>query len=77
MVQYQSDISRPAGLLEDTDETNGALKVVEGSHKLRDIDYYDLNIKPAKNIKMVEKIYRHYEEYVVRLIEACNLEEKI
>ena len=63
--------------LEDTDDTNGALKVVEGSHKLRDIDYYDLNIMPAKNIKMVEKIYRDYEEYVVRLVETCNLEERI
>ena len=65
------------GSLEDTDEANGALRVVEGSHKLKDIDYYDLKIKPARNMKMVEKIYREYENYVVALINELGMEEKI
>ena len=30
--------------LEDTDENNGAISVVEGSHKLKDIDFYDFKI---------------------------------
>ena len=63
--------------LEDTDENNGALRVVEGSQKLRDIDYYDLKIKPAKNMKMVEDIYREYEQYVRDLINVLGMEEKI
>ena len=63
--------------LEDTDKVNGALRVVEGSHKLKDIDYYDLKIKPARNMKMVEKIYREYEDYVVALINELGMEEKI
>ena len=63
--------------LEDTDENNGGLCVVEGSHKLKDIDYSDLNIKPAKNMKMVEEIYREYESYVIELISELKLEKKI
>ena len=63
--------------LEDTDEDNGALRVVEGSHKLKDIDYYDLNIKPARNMKMVEKIYRDYENYIVALLDELHMKEKI
>ena len=63
--------------LEDTDERNGGLRVVEGSHKLKDIDYYDLGIKPAKNMKLVESIYREYEQYVRDLLNILGMEEKI
>ena len=63
--------------LEDTDENNGALRIVEGSHKLKDIDYYDLKIKPAKNMKIVENIYREYEQYVRDLISILDMKEKI
>ena len=63
--------------LEDTDKNNGALRVVENSHKLKDIDYYDLGIKPAKNMKMVEDIYREYEQYVRDLVDVLGMEEKI
>jgi len=63
--------------LEDTDENNGALRVIEGSHKLKDIDYFDLKIKPAKNMKIVEKIYREYEQYVRDLISILDMKEKI
>ncbi len=62
--------------LEDTDESNGGLQVVEGSHKLRDIDYFDLKIKPAKNMKLVEGIYREYESYVKNLISALGMEKR-
>jgi ectoine hydroxylase-related dioxygenase (phytanoyl-CoA dioxygenase family) len=60
--------------LEDVDENNGALQIVEGSHKLKDIDYYDLKIQPAKNTKLCEKIYREYENYVSELISVNGME---
>lgn len=63
--------------LEDTNKDNGALRVVEGSHKLKDIDYFDLNIKPAKNMKLVEGIYREYEQYVRKLVDVMGMREKI
>ena len=63
--------------LEDTDENNGALRVVEGSHRLKDIDYYDLKIKPAKNMKITENNYREYEQYVRDILSVSNMKEKI
>ena len=63
--------------LEDADEENGGLRIVESSHNLKDIDYFDLNIKPAKNMKEVELIYRQYEEYVRAVIKSKNLSEKV
>ena len=47
--------------LEDTDEDNGALRVVEGSHKLLDIDYYLLKIEQPKDKKELESNYKCYE----------------
>lgn len=63
--------------LEDTDKNNGALRVVEGSHRLKDIDYFDLKIKPASNMKKVEDIYRHYEKYVKDVVSVLGMKEKI
>ena len=63
--------------LEDADEENGGLRIVESSHNLKDIDYFDLNIKPAKNMKEVELTYRQYEEYVRAVIKSQNLSEKL
>ena len=63
--------------LENTGPHNGALKIIEGSHKLKDIDYADLKLKPAKNMKMLEHNYRIYEKYVSDLVSVLNLKEKI
>ena len=56
--QYQKGFLAASWVaLEDADEENGGLRIVESSHNLKDIDYFDLNIKPAKNMKEVELIY--------------------
>ena len=63
--------------LEDVGLNNGGLTIVPGSHKLKDIDFYDLNISPPKNMKLVEDIYRVYETYIADLVKHMNLEKKI
>ena len=62
--------------LEDTDKDNGALRVIEGSHKLKDIDFFDLKLTPPKNSKQAEDIYKQYEHYVQELVLALNLKER-
>ena len=63
--------------LEDIDENNGALKVVEGSHLLKDLDYFDLNIYPPKYMNGVEQIYREYEHYINEIVTSSKMRQKI
>ena len=63
--------------LEDTDENNGALRIIEGSHKLEDINYFDLKLNIPKNKQEMMSNYRNYEQYVKELKSALGLKEKI
>ena len=48
--------------LEKTDETNGALMVVPGSHKLEIVDYSLFKLSKPKSIIELSKYYKAYEK---------------
>ena len=53
--------------LEKTDEYNGALTVVPGSHKLDIIDYSLFNLKTPSTTEQLSKYYGIYEDYVKKI----------
>lgn len=63
--------------LEDVDECNGPLKVIPGSHKIKDFDYYDLKIDPPLNTKYAEETYRVYENFIKELLSVLGMKEKV
>jgi hypothetical protein len=56
--------------LENTDERNGALHYYPGSHKLPDVEYVDLGLRPGK------EFYPRYEEYIRGVIESAGLKKE-
>jgi ectoine hydroxylase-related dioxygenase (phytanoyl-CoA dioxygenase family) len=57
--------------LEDTNEENGTLNIVPGSHKWQIIDYETLNLPHPDTIENGEmENYRIYEEVISKLVES-------
>ena len=62
--------------LEDTDENNGALTVVPGSHKLPNKFPSDLGIKVGSR-KTPYEYYSEYEDAIDKIVEDSKLQKKI
>lgn len=62
--------------LEKTDEKNGALTVVPGSHKLELIDYSLFKLKTPTTIEELSKFYKVYENYIKDVIKTNRLKIK-
>jgi ectoine hydroxylase-related dioxygenase (phytanoyl-CoA dioxygenase family) len=63
--------------LEKTDDKNGPLVVVPGSHKLDIVDYGIFNLKTPNSMKELSKFYSLYEKYVEKLIKVKGLKKKV
>jgi ectoine hydroxylase-related dioxygenase (phytanoyl-CoA dioxygenase family) len=62
--------------LEKTNEKNGPLFVVPGSHKLDLIDYSLFGLKTPTSTQELSKFYKIYEKYVAQLIKIKKLKKK-
>ena len=62
--------------LEKTNQFNGPIVLVPGSHKLPIIDYNVLGVKKPKSLKSLKNSYRHYENYVKKLLNLKNLKKE-
>jgi len=62
--------------LEKTDEYNGPLQVVPGSHKLDLIDYSLFGLKKPASLKELSKFYSIYENYIKDLIKCKKIKTK-
>ncbi len=62
--------------LEKTDERNGAITVVPGSHKLEIIDYSLFKLSTPTSMDELAKFYSIYEEYIREVIKFNNLKTK-
>ena len=61
---------------EDCDVSNGALRVVKGSHKWKEYDYNCINIiHPDNRDDGEKKSYRDYDQFVRRLVVSKNAKE--
>ncbi len=62
--------------LEKTNQFNGPIVLVPGSHKLPIIDYNVLGVKKPKSLKSLKNSYRHYENYVKKIIKFKKFKKK-
>ena len=62
--------------LEKTDEKNGAIIVVPGSHKFDLIDYSLFNLKTPTSMQELSKFYKIYETYVSTLVKLKKIKTK-
>lgn len=62
--------------LEKTDEKNGPIVVVPGSHKFDLIDYSLFNLKTPTSMQELSKFYKIYETYVYKLIKSKRIKPK-
>jgi len=62
--------------LEKTDEKNGSITVVPGSHKFDLIDYSLFNLKTPTSMEELSKFYKIYENYVRELVKLKKIKPK-
>ena len=62
--------------LEKTDDKNGAIVVVPGSHKFNLIDYSLFKLKTPTSMQELSKFYKIYEKYVSKLIKSKKIKTK-
>ena len=62
--------------LEKTDDRNGAIVVVPGSHKFNLIDYSLFKLKTPTSMQELSKFYKIYENYVIKLIKSKKIKTK-
>tara|TARA_Y200000002_G_C22679925_1_gene663601 strand:- start:200 stop:1063 length:864 start_codon:yes stop_codon:yes gene_type:complete len=62
--------------LEKTDESNGPLQVVPGSHKLDIVDYSLFGLKKPTTMKELSKFYSVYENYIRDLLKCKKIKTK-
>lgn len=62
--------------LESTDDKNGPLVVVPGSHKFNLIDYSIFGLKTPKSLQELSKFYKIYENYIEELIKAQKIKPR-
>ena len=64
--------------LEDSKKTNGALRIIPGSHKWGIYDYSHLKLSHPDKIEDGEAVnYRQYEDFIRQLIKAHGAEEYV
>ncbi len=62
--------------LEKTDESNGPLQVIPGSHKFDIIDYSLFGLKKPTTMKELSKFYSIYENYIRDLLKCKKIKTK-
>lgn len=62
--------------LEKTDEYNGTICLVPGSHKLDIIDYESFNLPLPSSTEEISKFYKIYEKYVENVVKSKKLKVK-
>ena len=62
--------------LEKTNKFNGPIVLVPGSHKLPIVDYNTLGVKKPKSLQSLKKSYRHYENYIKKIIKIKRFKKK-
>ena len=61
---------------EKVDKHNGPLTIVPRSHKLKYVNFSDLNLKIPKTTKELKNNYSIYEKYLSELVNEKKLEQK-
>lgn len=61
---------------EDIDINNGPLTVVPMSHKLKAVNFFDLNLPTPRTTQELKKNYTIYENYLIELIKEKKLKKK-
>ncbi len=62
--------------LENTDNENGTISVVPGSHKLDIIDYETFNLSIPSSTAEISKFYKIYEDYIKKVVKSKKLKTK-
>ncbi|MDB9940752.1 phytanoyl-CoA dioxygenase family protein [Candidatus Pelagibacter sp.] len=62
--------------LEKTDEKNGPIIVVPGSHKFDLVDYSLFNLKTPTSMQELSRFYKVYETYVNKLVKLKKIKTK-
>ena len=62
--------------LEKTDDSNGPLQVIPGSHKFDIIDYSLFGLKKPTTMKELSKFYSIYENYIRDLLKCKKIKNK-
>lgn len=62
--------------LENTNNSNGAISVVPGSHKTQIIDYETLNLPAPSSTEEIAKFYKIYENYIKNVVRSKKLKIK-
>ena len=62
--------------LEDTNDYNGTISVVPGSHKLDIIDYETFNLPAPSSTEEIAKFYKIYENYIKNVVKSKKLKTK-
>ena len=62
--------------LENTNNYNGTISVVPGSHKLEIIDYETFNLPAPSSTVEIAKFYKIYENYIQKVVQSKKLKIK-